>query len=95
MSADNIPADEGVEAGGLPPTVVKPARGWMAVDFGELWRYRELFGFFVWRDVKVKYKQTLLGFSWAIIAPLVNTVIFAFIFGTVAKLPSDGLGKKK
>ena len=91
MSAAKNPNPEAGEPESMPVTVIKPAKGWMAVDFGELWRYRELFGFFVWRDVKVKYKQTLLGFSWAIIAPLANTIIFTFLFSRVARLPSDGL----
>lgn len=91
MSAAKNPIDKTSDPESLPVTLIKPAKGWMAVDFGELWRYRELFGFFVWRDVKVKYKQTLLGFGWAIIAPLANTVIFTFLFSRVARLPSDGL----
>ncbi|MCX7047183.1 MAG: ABC transporter permease [Candidatus Sumerlaeota bacterium] len=75
----------------IPITRVRAAKGWAALDWAELWRYRELFGFMVWRDLKVRYKQTALGFAWAIIGPVVNTLIFAFIFGSLAKLSSDGL----
>ena len=76
---------------GVQTVVIQPSRGWMSVDFGEIWRYRELFGFLVWRDIKVKYKQTLLGFAWAIIGPLANTFIFTILFGRLGKLPTDGL----
>ena len=75
----------------IPVTRVRAASGWAALDVGELWHYRELFGFLIWRDVKVRYKQTALGLLWAIIGPVMSTIIFAFIFGNLAKLPSDGL----
>lgn len=71
--------------------IIEPPRGWIAIDWGEIWHYRELFGFLVWRDIKVKYKQTLLGAAWAILVPFFQMVIFSFIFGTVANLASDGL----
>ena len=75
----------------LDVLVIKPPKGLINVDLKELWRYRELFGFFVWRDIKVKYKQTLLGAAWAVLVPFFQMMVFAFIFGRVAKLPSDGL----
>lgn len=59
--------------------------------FKEFWRYRELFFFFIWRDVKVRYKQTLLGVSWAIIQPFCTMVVFSLFFGRLAKIPSDGI----
>jgi lipopolysaccharide transport system permease protein len=61
----------------------------MGVDFRELWRYRELVFFLIWRDVKVRYKQTLLGAAWAILKPLFSMVVFTVIFGTLAHLPTD------
>jgi lipopolysaccharide transport system permease protein len=72
-------------------TVIRPPKRWTAIDFAELWRYRELFGFFVWRDVKIKYKQTLLGAAWAVLVPFTQMVIFSIIFGQVAGLPTDDL----
>ncbi len=75
----------------LPLTVVRPSRGWLTLNLGELWRYRELMGFFVWRDLKVRYKQTLLGASWAIIQPLFTMVVFSLFFGKLAKVPSDNV----
>jgi lipopolysaccharide transport system permease protein len=73
------------------PLVIEPSSPWRSVDLGELWRYRELLFFLVWRDVKVRYKQTVMGMAWAIIQPLMATVLFAFFFGRIAKLPSDGI----
>jgi lipopolysaccharide transport system permease protein len=63
----------------------------MALNLREMWEYRELLYFFVWRNMKVRYRQTLLGFTWAILNPVVNTIAFTVIFGNLAKLPSDGL----
>ncbi len=71
--------------------VIEPPRGWAWVDWRELWRYRELLGFFVWRDIKVKYKQTLLGAAWAILVPFFQMVVFSLIFGGIAGLSTNGL----
>jgi lipopolysaccharide transport system permease protein len=71
-------------------TRIQPSRGWTGLDLKELWRYRELLYFLVWRDVKVRYKQTLLGAAWAILKPLFSMVIFAVIFGRLAGVPTDG-----
>lgn len=78
---------------GAPPkvTVIRPSRGWSWVDVGELWRYRELLFFLVWRDVKVRYKQTLLGAAWAILKPFLSMVIFTVIFGNFAGIPTDNV----
>lgn len=73
------------------PIVLEPSRGWRALDLSELWRYRELLFFFVWRDIKVRYKQTLLGVIWVLARPILSVVIFTVIFGKLAKIPSDGL----
>ena len=72
-------------------TVIEPVRGWELPDFQELKAYRDLFYFLVWRDIKVLYAQTVLGFAWAILNPLVQIVIFSVIFGKVAKIPTDGI----
>jgi lipopolysaccharide transport system permease protein len=74
-----------------PVTIIEPPRGWITLNFAELWQYRELFGFLVWRGIKVRYKQTLLGLGWAVIVPLVQMVVFTFMFGRLGGLPSDGL----
>jgi len=72
-------------------TVIKPKSGWQLIDFKELKDYRDLFYFLVWREIKVLYAQTILGFSWAILVPLIQIVIFTIVFGKVAKLPTDGI----
>jgi len=71
-------------------TIIKPSHGWSWVDLRELWRYRELIYFLVWRDVKVRYKQTLLGAAWAILKPFLSMVIFTVIFAGLAQLKTDG-----
>jgi lipopolysaccharide transport system permease protein len=65
--------------------------GWVAIDFDELWRYRELVVFYAIRDIKVRYKQTLLGAGWAILQPLLTMVVFSIFFGNLARVPSDGI----
>jgi len=75
----------------LPAHLIEPSRRWVPIRFGELWEYRELLYFFVWRELKIRYKQTALGVAWAIIQPLFTMLIFSVIFGRLAKLPSDGL----
>ncbi|OQY84344.1 MAG: phosphate ABC transporter permease [Anaerolineae bacterium UTCFX3] len=75
-----------------PATIyIKPSHGLAALNLRDLWVYRELVFFMVWRDVKVKYKQTLLGMAWAVIQPVMTMLVFTFLFGTVAKLPTDGI----
>lgn len=64
--------------------IIEPARGWVDINFRELWRQRELLYFLIWRDVKVRYKQTVLGAAWAILVPVLSMVIFTFIFGRFA-----------
>jgi lipopolysaccharide transport system permease protein len=75
----------------VPTLVIRPPRKWVPIDFSELWSYRELLYFFVWRDVKIRYKQTGLGVAWAVIQPLFTMVIFSVIFGGFAKIPSEGI----
>ncbi len=74
-----------------PVIVITPQNGWQIIDFKELREYRDLFYFLVWRDIKVLYAQTILGFMWAILNPLVQIAVFTIIFGKVAKLPTDGI----
>ncbi len=75
----------------LPVTVVAPSKGWHIVDFSELWAYRELLYFLTWRDVKVRYKQTVLGAAWAVIQPFVMMVVFTVVFGNLAGVSSHGV----
>jgi lipopolysaccharide transport system permease protein len=70
---------------------IQPSSGWISLGLRELWVYRELLILFVWRDLKVRYKQTVLGMLWAIIQPLFTMVIFSLFFGRLAQVPSDGL----
>jgi lipopolysaccharide transport system permease protein len=71
--------------------VIRPSRGWMPINLRDLWAYRELLYFLTWREIKVRYKQTLLGFAWAIIQPLFMMIVFTLFFGTLAKVPSEGI----
>ncbi len=75
-----------------PTTIyIKPTTGFAALNLGDLWRYRELIWFMVWRDIMVRYKQTFLGATWAILQPVMTMLVFNFLFGTVAKVPTDGI----
>lgn len=80
-----------VDRTNAPEILIEPSRGWQALGLKELWEFRELFYFLAWRDIKVRYKQTALGASWAILQPLLSMLIFTLIFGILAKIPSDGL----
>src|SRR5438132_8140059 len=73
-----------------PTFRIRPTKGWAALNIGELWKYRDLLWILVERDIKLIYKQTALGIIWVVLQPLIAAVIFAVIFGRVAKLPSDG-----
>jgi lipopolysaccharide transport system permease protein len=88
MSTSVSPGSAGVA--GAPVLVIRPARGWIAVNLRELWRYRELAFFLTWRDVSVRYKQTALGALWAIIQPFMTMLVFSVFFGRLGKIPSDG-----
>jgi lipopolysaccharide transport system permease protein len=95
--ADHLPTTgpaAGAAAGpevDLPVTVIERQPGWRLVDWRELWRYRELLFFLTWRDVKVKYKQTVLGAAWAVLQPFATMVVFSLFFGRVAQLPTGGV----
>ena len=69
---------------------IRPHRGWQPIDLREIWLYRELLVFLVWRDIKIRYRQTLLGALWAVLQPLIAMVIFTFIFNRLAGVKSDG-----
>jgi lipopolysaccharide transport system permease protein len=75
----------------IPELSIAPPRGWHDLNLPELWHSRELLYFFVWKDVKVRYKQTAIGAAWAILQPLLTMLIFTLFFGRLAKMPSDGL----
>ena len=70
---------------------IAPANGWVSLRLHELWEYRELLYFLIWRDIKVRYKQTVLGASWAIIQPVFTMLVFSLFFGHLGKIPSDGI----
>ena len=70
--------------------VIEHKKGWRLIDWHELWQYKDLLFFLVWRDIKVVYKQTVLGFAWAIIRPVFSMIVFSVVFGRLAKVPSDG-----
>ena len=76
---------------GLPVFFIKPETGWTSLGLRELWDYRELLYFLTWRDIKVRYKQTVLGAAWAIIQPFFMMVVFSLFFGRLAHVPSDGI----
>jgi lipopolysaccharide transport system permease protein len=80
-----------VRADDVPMARIEPSKGWVSLKLHELWEYRELLYFLTWRDVKVRYKQTVLGAAWAIIQPLFTMVVFSVFFGKLAKVPSDGI----
>ena len=75
----------------IPVIKIRPAAGWSALELDAVWEYRELVYYMVWRDIKVRYKQTFLGVGWAIIQPLASMVVFTVIFGRLAQLPSEGV----
>jgi lipopolysaccharide transport system permease protein len=83
--AASIPAVES------PMVRIEARRRWLALDLGELWAYRELLYFFVWRDIKVRYKQTVIGAAWAVLQPVLTMLVFSLFFGKLAKIPSQGL----
>lgn len=78
-------------SGGTATTIIEPRKGWQFVDLVELWRYRELLLFLIWRDIKVRYKQTVLGAAWAILQPLATMVVMSLFFGRLAELSSAKL----
>ncbi len=93
-----LPPDIGADVGEQrsrereePTVIIEPSGPWPRIDLRELWAYRNLFLFLVWRDIKVRYAQTVLGAGWAILQPMLAMVVFTVIFGNFAKIPSDGV----
>ncbi len=74
-----------------PVVRISARRGWLQLDFRELWEYRELLYFFVWRDIKIRYKQTAIGAAWAVLQPFLTMMVFSLFFGRLARIPSQGL----
>src|SRR5438105_12110235 len=72
-------------------TRIEPSRGWVSLQLGQLWEYKDLLYFLMWRDLKVRYKQTALGISWVVLQPLLTTLIFTVIFGNLARIPSENV----
>ena len=95
MSLDTVETPASPGAGGSVHAqqvrVYEATGGWRALDFGEMWRFRDLFRSLVMRDVKLRYRQTLLGVGWVVLLPLLSAGVLTFVFGSVAKLPSNGV----
>jgi lipopolysaccharide transport system permease protein len=89
--AATLPSAQPATAPQAPQVRIRPSPGWIGLRLGELWAYHELLFFLTWRDVKVRYRQTLLGAAWAVLQPVLTMVIFSLFFGRLAKVPSDGL----
>ena len=75
----------------MPITVIEPSQGWVPLRLRELWEYREVLYFLIWRDIKIRYRQTLIGAAWALIQPFMTMVVFTIFFGRLANVPSDGV----
>lgn len=75
----------------IPEIIIRPSKGWVPLNLRDLWEYRELLYFLMWRDIKVRYKQTVLGAAWAVLQPVLTMIIFSIFFGRLAGIPSDGL----
>ncbi|MBI1745038.1 MAG: ABC transporter permease [Acidobacteria bacterium] len=90
IQAGNSAATTASTTAALPFIVIEAKKGWFQIGLRELWQFRELLYFLVWRDVKVRYKQTVLGVAWVILQPLMSMVVFTLFFGKLAKIPSDG-----
>src|SRR5712664_1931548 len=96
LKSRNSPPDDALMTTANPTVqsnvlIMEPSRGWVPLRLRDLWEYRELLHFLVWRDIKVRYKQTALGAAWAIIQPFFTMVVFSLFFGRLAKVPSDGI----
>ena len=83
--------DTSVSTEPIPVLILRPSKGFLRLDLKALWDYRELLYFLVWRDIKVRYKQTALGAAWAILQPVATMLVFSIFFGRLAKVPSDGV----
>ena len=75
----------------MTPIIVQPSRGWPKHELRQVWAYRDLLFYLAWRDVSVRYKQTLIGAAWAVVQPVCSMLVFSLFFGSLAGLPSDGV----
>jgi lipopolysaccharide transport system permease protein len=91
INSDKVVLPQSTPPESAPPLIIRPAQGWASVGLKEIWAYRELLYFLMWRDIKVRYKQTALGAAWAIIQPFFMMVVFSLFFGKLAGVPSDGI----
>jgi lipopolysaccharide transport system permease protein len=91
-TSQTVSSDESGDSGAqnLHITVIEPPTGRVRLNLGELWRYRDLLALLIWRDVSARYRQSIIGYGWAIIKPVLSMIIFTVIFGWFAKMPSDG-----
>lgn len=93
MSIESLAQQKSATEQSTPETpirVIEPSSGWRLIDFRELWEYRDLFFFLVWRDIKTRYAQSILGVGWAVIQPVFSMIVFTIVFGNLAKVSSDG-----
>ena len=90
-SSKTLPSRDAAAIGSVPVIRIVPSKGWVPLKLRDLWEYRELLYFLIWRDTKVRYKQTVLGAAWAVLQPFLTMVVFSLFFGRLAKMPSDGL----
>src|SRR5262245_28887946 len=90
-SKNEATASPSMQVKTIPALHIEPSKGWVSLKLHDLWEYRELLYFLIWRDIKVRYKQTVLGASWAIIQPFFTMLVFSLFFGRLAKMPSDGV----
>src|SRR6185436_16848420 len=90
-SLPQISLDKSSVVSDEPIVVIEPTRSWVAINLRDLWAYRELLYFLMWRDVKVRYKQTTLGIVWVVLQPLLTTLVFTIFLGKLARVPSDGI----
>jgi len=87
----SIPTDRSYDLPDKPVVTIEAHTSWVSLNLRDLWSYRELLYFLMWRDIKVRYKQTVLGAAWAVIQPLITMIIFTYFFGKLAKVPTDGV----
>src|SRR6266480_2552669 len=90
MSDDAIRNSQFEIRNSVPTLRIAPSKGWVSLKLHELWEYRELLYFLIWRDIKVRYKQTALGATWAILQPFATMVVFSLFFGRLASMPAGG-----
>lgn len=91
IAQQTAPSGDALGLSDIPVTRIRPSHGWVSLNLRDLWEYRELLYFLTWRDVKVRYKQTVLGAAWAILQPFFTMVVFSLFFGKLARVPSDGI----